>query len=185
MKPRCVRKAPQPIMWSFNKRRAARARSQRFGHDLTPPRPPKAKRAPPERRTRLKTERAGFEPAVGFNPYDGLANRSYRPLRHLSTRLTIADLPPKRKPLGQDRGRVALRMPRRPRRLYPNNVLDHPRHSFREELSVAGNDLAPLTLQPQADGAREQPGFGGGASCLEAHGVRASLAQGEVSKRYQ
>ena len=29
-------------------------------------------------------ERAGFEPAVGFDPYDGLANRSFRPLRHLS-----------------------------------------------------------------------------------------------------
>ena len=29
-------------------------------------------------------ERAGFEPAVEFDPYDGLANRSFRPLRHLS-----------------------------------------------------------------------------------------------------
>ena len=29
-------------------------------------------------------ERAGFEPAVRFETYDGLANRSFRPLRHLS-----------------------------------------------------------------------------------------------------
>lgn len=29
-------------------------------------------------------EREGFEPSVQFNPYDGLANRSFRPLRHLS-----------------------------------------------------------------------------------------------------
>ncbi len=28
--------------------------------------------------------RAGFEPAVRFDPYDGLANRSFRPLRHLT-----------------------------------------------------------------------------------------------------
>ena len=31
-----------------------------------------------------KAEREGFEPSVQFNPYDGLANRSFRPLRHLS-----------------------------------------------------------------------------------------------------
>ena len=30
------------------------------------------------------TERTGFEPAVGFKPYDGLANRCFRPLSHLS-----------------------------------------------------------------------------------------------------
>ncbi len=29
-------------------------------------------------------ERVGFEPTVQFNPYDDLANRSFRPLRHLS-----------------------------------------------------------------------------------------------------
>ena len=29
-------------------------------------------------------EREGFEPSIQFNPYDGLANRSFRPLRHLS-----------------------------------------------------------------------------------------------------
>lgn len=28
--------------------------------------------------------REGFEPSVQFNPYDGLANRSFRPLRHLT-----------------------------------------------------------------------------------------------------
>ena len=33
-------------------------------------------------------ERGGFEPPVEFDPYDGLANRSFRPLRHLS-----ADIP--------------------------------------------------------------------------------------------
>jgi hypothetical protein len=30
------------------------------------------------------TERTGFEPAVGFDPYADLANRCYRPLSHLS-----------------------------------------------------------------------------------------------------
>src|SRR5467141_663820 len=29
-------------------------------------------------------ERAGFEPAVGFNPHAALAKRCYRPLSHLS-----------------------------------------------------------------------------------------------------
>ena len=29
-------------------------------------------------------ERGGFEPPVRFDSYDGLANRSFRPLRHLS-----------------------------------------------------------------------------------------------------
>src|SRR5688572_5000268 len=29
-------------------------------------------------------ERVGFEPTVQCNPYDDLANRSFRPLRHLS-----------------------------------------------------------------------------------------------------
>jgi hypothetical protein len=46
-------------------------------------------------------ERGGFEPPVRFNPYNGLANRRFRPLSHLSykylqlfqqTRLTFADL---------------------------------------------------------------------------------------------
>ncbi len=32
----------------------------------------------------LQAERVGFEPTVQFNPYDDLANRSFRPLRHLS-----------------------------------------------------------------------------------------------------
>jgi hypothetical protein len=29
-------------------------------------------------------ERGGFEPPVRFNPYNGLANRHFRPLSHLS-----------------------------------------------------------------------------------------------------
>jgi hypothetical protein len=29
-------------------------------------------------------ERGGFEPPVQFNPYNGLANRRFRPLSHLS-----------------------------------------------------------------------------------------------------
>jgi hypothetical protein len=29
-------------------------------------------------------ERGGFEPPVEFSPYDGLANRCFRPLSHLS-----------------------------------------------------------------------------------------------------
>ena len=29
-------------------------------------------------------ERGGFEPPVRFNPYNGLANRRFRPLSHLS-----------------------------------------------------------------------------------------------------
>ena len=32
----------------------------------------------------IPAERVGFEPTVQFNPYDDLANRSFRPLRHLS-----------------------------------------------------------------------------------------------------
>src|SRR5690349_643867 len=32
----------------------------------------------------LSAERVGFEPTVQCNPYDDLANRSFRPLRHLS-----------------------------------------------------------------------------------------------------
>ena len=34
-------------------------------------------------------ERAGFEPAVRCYPYDGLANRSFRPLRHLSANFNL------------------------------------------------------------------------------------------------
>ena len=33
---------------------------------------------------KILAERVGFEPTVQFNPYDDLANRSFRPLRHLS-----------------------------------------------------------------------------------------------------
>ncbi len=33
---------------------------------------------------KTSAERVGFEPTVQFNPYDDLANRSFRPLRHLS-----------------------------------------------------------------------------------------------------
>ena len=32
-----------------------------------------------------KAERTGFEPAVGFDPYNGLANRRLQPLGHLSS----------------------------------------------------------------------------------------------------
>ena len=32
----------------------------------------------------LAAERAGFEPAVGFDPHAALAKRCYRPLSHLS-----------------------------------------------------------------------------------------------------
>jgi hypothetical protein len=32
-------------------------------------------------------ERAGFEPAVEYNPYVGLANRWFQPLTHLSLSL--------------------------------------------------------------------------------------------------
>src|SRR5260370_30389457 len=53
-----------------------------------------------------------------------------------------------------------------------------PAREHRDEgLPVAGNDIAPLTLQPHADGGREQPSFGGGASCLASPGVGASRAQ--------
>jgi hypothetical protein len=34
---------------------------------------------------RKNAERAGFEPAVGCDPYNGLASRRDRPLCHLST----------------------------------------------------------------------------------------------------
>src|SRR5437867_13333598 len=35
-------------------------------------------------RKRGLAERGGFEPLVRFNPYNGLANRRFRPLSHLS-----------------------------------------------------------------------------------------------------
>ena len=35
---------------------------------------------------RKLAERGGFEPPVRFNPYNGLANRHFRPLSHLSSR---------------------------------------------------------------------------------------------------
>ena len=33
-------------------------------------------------------ERAGFEPAVRYDPYDDLANRCFRPLSHLSSNVS-------------------------------------------------------------------------------------------------
>ena len=41
-------------------------------------------KANPEKKSKKMAERGGFEPPVEFDPYDGLANRSFRPLRHLS-----------------------------------------------------------------------------------------------------
>ncbi len=41
-------------------------------------------KAKPEKKSKKMAERGGFEPPVEFDPYDGLANRSFRPLRHLS-----------------------------------------------------------------------------------------------------
>jgi hypothetical protein len=40
----------------------------------------------PVLKTLIRTfaERVGFEPTVQCDPYDDLANRSFRPLRHLS-----------------------------------------------------------------------------------------------------
>ena len=38
-------------------------------------------------------ERAGFEPAVEFNPYDDLANRCFRPLSHLSGAEKLSNYP--------------------------------------------------------------------------------------------
>ena len=35
---------------------------------------------------RQMAERGGFEPPVEVSPYDGLANRCFRPLSHLSVR---------------------------------------------------------------------------------------------------
>ena len=35
-------------------------------------------------KAKLFAERVGVEPTVQFDPYDDLANRSFRPLRHLS-----------------------------------------------------------------------------------------------------
>ena len=37
-----------------------------------------------DKKAKKMAERGGFEPPVEFDPYDGLANRSFRPLRHLS-----------------------------------------------------------------------------------------------------
>src|SRR3954466_15598039 len=39
-------------------------------------------------------ERAGFEPAVRFNPYAALAKRCFRPLSHLSRTVRLAYLTP-------------------------------------------------------------------------------------------
>ena len=36
----------------------------------------------------FKTERGGFEPPIGFDTYNGLANRRFRPLSHLSRTTT-------------------------------------------------------------------------------------------------
>ncbi len=41
----------------------------------------------PGKSASLSAERVGFEPTVQFNPYDDLANRSFRPLRHLSLQI--------------------------------------------------------------------------------------------------
>jgi hypothetical protein len=35
-----------------------------------------------------RTERGGFEPPMGFDPHNGLANRRFRPLSHLSRCIT-------------------------------------------------------------------------------------------------
>ncbi len=40
----------------------------------------------------LSAEGAGFEPAVEFNPYDGLANRWFQPLTHPSERIWNAEI---------------------------------------------------------------------------------------------
>ena len=37
-------------------------------------------------------ERGGFEPPVGFYSYNGLANRPFRPLRHLSINLLFNNM---------------------------------------------------------------------------------------------
>jgi integrase len=37
------------------------------------------------------TERGGFEPPIGFDTYNGLANRRFRPLSHLSNRLAARE----------------------------------------------------------------------------------------------
>ncbi len=44
----------------------------------------------------LPAERTGFEPAVRFDPYIGLANRRFRPLSHLSGCLGEGELVPRR-----------------------------------------------------------------------------------------
>src|SRR5205814_7696358 len=49
--------------------------------------------APPGPRPRNLAEREGFEPSVRFYPYNGLANRPFRPLRHLSGLRTDRETP--------------------------------------------------------------------------------------------
>jgi hypothetical protein len=39
-----------------------------------------------------EAEREGFEPSVPITEYDGLANRSFRPLRHLSFQKSVANI---------------------------------------------------------------------------------------------
>ena len=44
-------------------------------------------------RLKCSVERQGFEPWVGFDPYDDLANRSLRPLGHLSSYDFVSPMP--------------------------------------------------------------------------------------------
>src|SRR5213594_2107183 len=58
-------------------------------------------------------ERGGFEPPIGFNPYNGLANRRFRPLSHLSIGcgVTRGGLRVTRALSGQTAGRSSLMAP--------------------------------------------------------------------------
>src|SRR5688500_162594 len=62
----------------------------------------------------ISAERTGFEPAVQFDPYTGLANRRFRPLSHLSEQAALI--------LGTHK---ILRVSQEPARVPPGNP--HPR----------------------------------------------------------
>jgi hypothetical protein len=64
--------------------------------------PLKKENAPLEEEERAGSGEGGIRTRGRLLTYDGLANRSLRPLGHLSVWLTIADFPLECKPLGAE-----------------------------------------------------------------------------------
>ena len=110
-------------------------------------------------------ERGGFEPPVQCYPYDGLANRSFRPLRHLSEISSLMKEIPDYNPFFHNfksKWRKALikfpcfRMAplkqscknmKRIQRVFPNQLHSFLFHIFRQLLSWIRIPLIHLTLE--------------------------------------